>query len=118
MKFLRTLCLIVAAMGSPAAMAHAVIKQSVPAHGARLAVAPTEVTITFNEKVEKMFTSATLKTAAGATIATGKAMIDPANPAMLRLPLPALQPGAYVVKWNAVGRDGHRRTGDIGFSVN
>ena len=118
MTSLRALCLLVAALCSPAAMAHAVIKQSVPAHGARLAVAPKEVTITFNEKVEKMFTSATLTTAAGATVATAKATLDPANPAMLRLPLPVLQSGAYVVKWVAVGRDGHRRTGDIGFTVN
>lgn len=117
MKALRTLTLLAAALCSSAAMAHAVIKQSTPANGARLTVAPKEVTITFNEKVEKMFTSAVLKTAAGATIATDKATIDPANPAMVRLALPALQSGAYVVKWTAVGQDGHRRTGDIGFTV-
>lgn len=117
MKTLRTLCMVAAAAFSSAAMAHAVIKQSVPAQGAKLAVAPKEVVITFNEKVEKMFSSATLKTAGGATIATAKAAIDPANPAILRLPLPALQPGAYVVKWTAVGHDGHRRTGDLGFTI-
>jgi methionine-rich copper-binding protein CopC len=117
MKALRTLVLLAAAVVSSGATAHAVIKQSTPANGAKLAVAPKEVTITFNEKVEKMFTGATLKTAAGATIATDKASIDPANPATLRLALPALQSGAYVVKWTAVGHDGHRRTGDIGFTV-
>lgn len=117
MKALRALILAAAAACSSAAMAHAVIKQSTPANGARLAVAPKEVTITFNEKVEKMFTSAVLKTAAGATVATGKATVDPANPAVVRLALPALQAGAYVVKWTAVGHDGHRRTGDIGFTV-
>lgn len=117
MKTLRILCLVAAALCSSAAMAHAVVKQSVPAPGATLAVAPKEVVVTFNEKVEKMFTNATLATGAGATIATTKAAIDPANPAILRLPLPALKPGAYVVKWTAVGNDGHRRTGDIGFTV-
>lgn len=117
MKALRSLVLVAAGLFSSAAMAHAVIKQSVPAQGAKLAVAPKEVVITFNEKVEKMFTSATLKTAAGATIATEKAAIDPVNPAVLRLALPALQSGAYVVKWTAVGHDGHRRTGDIGFTI-
>lgn len=117
MKTLRALCLVAAAVFSSAAMAHAAIKQSVPAQGARLAVAPKEVVITFNEKVEKMFTSATLKTAAGATVATARATLDPADPAILRLPLPALQPGAYVVKWTAVGHDGHRRTGDLGFTI-
>ena len=117
MKALRTLVLLAAALCSSAAMAHAVIKQSVPANGAKLAVAPKEVTITFNEKVEKMFTSAVLTTAAGATVATDKATVDSANPAMVRLALPALPSGAYVVKWTAVGHDGHRRSGDIGFTV-
>lgn len=117
MKPIRALCLLAAALCSSAAMAHAVVKQSVPAPGARLAAAPKEVVITFNEKVEKMFTSATLNTAAGAKVATPKATLNPANPAILRLALPALQPGAYVVKWTAVGHDGHRRTGDIGFTI-
>jgi methionine-rich copper-binding protein CopC len=118
MNALRALCLALAALCSSAAVAHAVVKQSVPAHGAKLAVAPKEVAITFNEKVEKMFSTASLSDAAGATVATAKARIDPVNPAILRLPLPALQPGTYVVKWTAVGHDGHRRSGDIGFTVN
>ncbi|MES2900343.1 MAG: copper homeostasis periplasmic binding protein CopC [Pseudomonadota bacterium] len=99
------------------AMAHAVIKTSVPAQGAVLAAAPKEVTISFNEKVEAMFTSASVKNAAGATVSTHKAAIDPADPTMLRLPLPALSAGQYTVKWHAVGSDGHRRNGEIRFSV-
>lgn len=117
MKALRAGCALLAALCSSAAMAHAMVKQSVPADGATLAVAPTQVTITFNEKVEKMFTSATLSSASGAVIATGKAALDPANPAVLRLALPALQPGAYAVKWSAVGHDGHRRSGQIAFTI-
>ena len=117
MKILRTLLLGAACSSSPA-MAHAVVKHSEPAHGARLAAAPREAVITFNEKVEKMFTTASLKSGAGAAIATAKARVDPADPTTLRLALPALQSGAYVVKWTAVGHDGHRLSGTIGFSVN
>lgn len=117
MKALRTLILLAAAACSSVAMAHAVVKQSVPAQGAKLAAAPKEVAITFNEKVEQMFTSATLKNGAGAAIATAKATVDAANPAILHLPLPALPAGAYVVTWTAVGHDGHRQSGHIGFSV-
>ncbi|UUZ48332.1 copper resistance protein CopC [Massilia sp. B-10] len=40
------------------------VKQSVPAKGAVLAAAPKEIVITFNEKVEKLFSTATLKTGA------------------------------------------------------
>jgi len=117
MNLLRSLILVAAAAFSSAAMAHAVVKQSVPAQGAKLAVAPKEVAITFNEKVEKMFTSAVLKTGAGAAIETAKATVDAANPAILHLPLPPLKAGAYVVTWTAVGHDGHRQSGHIAFSV-
>lgn len=102
---------------STLASAHALVTSSNPAQGASLDAAPREVTITFNEKVEKLFSSATLATAAGATLSTGKALPDPNNPAVLRLPVPVLGTGKYVVKWTAVGNDGHRRSGDIRFSV-
>ena len=117
MRILRTL-LLAATCFSSSAMAHAVVKHSEPAQGARLAAAPKEAVITFNEKVEKMFTTATLKTGAGAAIASAKASVDPADPTTLRLPLPALKSGAYVVTWVAVGHDGHRLSGTIGFAVN
>ncbi len=105
-----------AALLTGPAQGHAVIKQSVPANGAVVA-APREVTITFNEKLEKLFTSATLHHAGGAVVTTPKATLDPANPSVLRLAAPALKPGRYVVKWTAVGRDGHRLAGKIDFTV-
>jgi methionine-rich copper-binding protein CopC len=106
-----------ALLASVPALAHAVVKQSLPAKGAVLDAAPKEIVITFNEKVEKLFSTATLTSAAGVTVPTDKAKVDPANPAMLRLPVPALASGTYVVHWTAVGHDGHRLGGDIGFSV-
>jgi methionine-rich copper-binding protein CopC len=118
MKALPAICLFAAALASSAAMAHAVVRQSSPAHGARLREAPKEVVIVFNESVEKMFTNATLRNQIGATVPTMKATIDPDNPAKLHLAMPPLAPGAYVVRWTAVGQDGHRRTGDVGFTIN
>jgi copper resistance protein C len=106
-----------ALLASVPAAAHAVVTQSVPAKGAVLAVAPQEIVITFNEKVEKLFSTASLKTAAGVAVPTDKAKVDPADPAVLRLALPVLASGKYVVHWTAVGHDGHRLAGDIGFSV-
>jgi len=104
-------------LAASAAMAHADIKQSVPAQGAVLKAPIQEVSITFNEKVEAMFTSATLSTDIGVAVQTGKAALDPANPTILRMAVPVLASGKYVIKWNAVGHDGHRRTGMIRFSV-
>lgn len=109
--------LAMALLQAPAALAHAMLKQSVPANGAVLAVAPREVTITFNERLEKLFSSASLRDAAGNAVGSAKAMLDSANPAVLRLAVPALKPGRYAVTWTAVGHDGHRQGGENRFSV-
>jgi methionine-rich copper-binding protein CopC len=115
---LRGFVLILSAMCSAGALAHAAVLQSIPNQGAHLSTPPREVNIIFNEKVEKLFTTAVLTDASGAAVATDKSQLDAANPALLRLALPVLKPGAYVVAWTAVGRDGHRRKGRINFSVN
>ena len=117
MKTFSAIAMLAGALCSNAAMAHIVVKQSVPNQGARLTASPPEANIVFSEKVEKMFSSATLNTGAGAAVPGAKSSIDAANGALLRMPLPSLKPGAYVIKWTAVGRDGHRRSGDIRFSV-
>jgi len=99
------------------AFAHAVVKRSVPANGAVLDAAPAQVEITFNENVEKLFSTVTLKSAEGKPVPAAKASVDPANPTVLRLPVPVLASGKYVAHWTAVGHDGHRLSGDIRFSI-
>lgn len=109
--------LLAAMLASPAAFGHAVLKTSAPPAGATVRQSLNEVALTFNEKVEEAFSSVTVAGPGGASVATPKAKADPANPAMLHLPLPALAPGAYVVKWAVAGKDGHRRTGEFTFQV-
>jgi methionine-rich copper-binding protein CopC len=106
-----------AALTSPFAAAHALVKSSIPAAGSTVQVAPKAISITFNEKVEGAFSSVTVKDAAGKAVATGKAQVDTGNPATLLLDVPALASGVYRVQWTAVGNDGHRRTGDFQFTV-
>ena len=117
MQFKHLGAAVLMALCSAGAMAHAIVTKSSPAQGAEVAAMPREVSITFNEKVEKLFSTAILADGSGKTISTPKAQIDPANPAMLRLAVPVLASGKYLVKWTAVGGDGHRRTGDIRFTV-
>lgn len=50
-------------------------------------------------------------------MSAGKAQVDAGNPLLMKLELPALASGAYSVRWVAVGPDGHRRTGQFGFTV-
>lgn len=105
------------ALFSSSAFAHAVLKSTVPQADAKLAKAPAELALTFNERLEGAFSGIQLTDGAGTPVKTGKAEVDPANPARLKLGLPDLAPGTYTVNWSAVGSDGHRRKGTYRFTV-
>ena len=109
--------LLAATLAAPFALAHASLKQSTPEAGASLPVAPQEIVLTFNEKVEVAFSTITLSDGEGKAIGANKAKLDAANPAVLRLAVPALHAGAYTVAWAVAGHDGHRRKGDFKFTV-
>ena len=109
--------LLAATLAAPFALAHASLKQSTPEAGASLTVAPQEIVLAFNEKVEGAFSTITLSDGEGKAIGANKAKLDAANPAVLRLAVPALHAGAYTVAWAVAGHDGHRRKGDFKFTV-
>jgi methionine-rich copper-binding protein CopC len=111
-------CIFTAAtLTAPLAAAHVAVKQTIPAADAMLAAAPPEILLTFTEKIEPAFSSVTLKDARGVAVGAVKSRIDASDPATLRLVAPVLAPGMYGVQWIAVGRDGHRRSGDFKFTV-
>lgn len=101
---------------APLVFAHATVKESIPAAGATLDKAPAQVVLTFNEKVEPAFSSIDVKDFSGKAVG-GKAFVDPVDPVLLKMDLPALSAGAYQVSWVAVGPDGHRRKGSYSFTV-
>jgi methionine-rich copper-binding protein CopC len=111
------LVLATTAFFSQVAAAHASLKSSSPAAGAKVEVAPKEVALTFNEKVEEAFSAVTVKDAAGKDVATAKAKVDAADGMTLHMEVPTLSSGAYSVQWVAVSHDGHRRTGNFKFTV-
>lgn len=115
--FIITASTAAAIVASPFAAAHASLKTSNPEAGATLAAAPKEIVLTFNEKVEETFSTITLSDGEGKPVATDKATVDGANPAILRLNAPALTAGSYTVTWAVAGHDGHRRKGDFKFTV-
>lgn len=106
-----------AALTSPFAMAHANLQTSSPEAGAMLAIAPREITLTFNEKIEEAFSKVTLADEQGKEVSTEKVAVDAANPAVLHLPVTGLRAGTYTVNWAVAGRDGHRCKGNFQFSV-
>ncbi|KQX01370.1 copper resistance protein CopC [Massilia sp. Root418] len=106
-----------ATLASPIASAHATLKSSTPEAGAVLEAPPKEVALTFNEKVEQAFSSIAVADSQGRAVSAGPAQVDAANPAILRLAVPALVAGTYTVTWAVAGRDGHRRKGEFKFTV-
>ncbi len=89
------LALASTAFFSQIAAAHASLKSSSPAAGTTVEVAPKEISLTFNEKVEEAFSAMTVKDASGKEVATAKAKVDATDGVTLHLEVPALPSGEY-----------------------
>ena len=111
------LALSISALVTPIVFAHAAIQASLPAADAILEATPKEIVLTFNEDVEPLFSSVTLKNSTGNDIELGKLSKDATNARILRISVPSLKSGTYKVLWIAVGHDGHRRKGEFTFMV-
>jgi copper resistance protein C len=106
-----------ATLVSGAAVAHAFLDHALPAVGATVAQAPTEVTLWFTQALEPAFTGCVVTNAAGQRVDTGRVTIDAKDPQELHVPLTALPPGDYKVSWHALSVDTHRTVGDFNFTV-
>ena len=106
------------------ARAHARLERSTPAPGAVLATPPATVELWFNELLDDEFGDVVVfrarpdgAPADDANLATGKPHLDDADRTHLTTPLGALPPGAYVIQWKVLSRDGHSARGRILFRV-
>lgn len=107
-----------AVLFAPAAWAHAMLDHAVPAVGGTAQGSPGELQIAFTQNIVASFSGAELKTADGAAIPIGKAIVDPASPNVLRAPIgQKLKPGLYIVTWHVVSVDSHRSSGSYKFTV-
>jgi len=100
-----------------AAFAHAHLDHSAPKAGTAVSPAPKEVVIWFTEALEPKFSTVEVRDAKGTEVQSGKAVLDPANHAELRVPLKSLPPGTYKVIWRVLSVDTHRTQGDFTFTV-
>jgi methionine-rich copper-binding protein CopC len=101
----------------PAACAHAFLDHASPRVGSTIAVAPTEVTLWFTERLEPAFCSARVEDSAGRPVEAGKATVNDAQPDRLVLSLRPLPPGRYRVVWRVLSVDTHVTEGDYTFSI-
>jgi hypothetical protein len=111
------LCAALLAQDPGVAAAHAIILESEPAAGAKLAEPPARIYLRFNSKIEKRLSHVTLAAADGRLVPVivktdGSEKLD-----RIVLPLGALRPGAYVVRYKVLAADGHITEGAMRFTV-
>lgn len=98
------------------ASAHSNIVSAVPADGAEGA-APSAIEVTFNEKVNLVFSSLTLVGPDGAEIALGQLTPISDGNGMVAPVITELSSGTYTVNWTLLSPDGHKLEGSYDFTV-
>jgi methionine-rich copper-binding protein CopC len=114
-KLIATAILCLAAAGT--AFAHAHLDHASPPVGSTVAQSPKEIVLTFSSELEPAFSSIEVISEKGVAMQAGKANVDSANRAQLRVPLKTLAPGTYRVTWSVLSVDTHRTTGNFTFHV-
>jgi methionine-rich copper-binding protein CopC len=97
--------------------AHAKLARSEPAAASTLRSGPAEVRLWFTESLEAAFSSAHLLDGERRRVDGAAGGVDGANPALLRMALPALGVGRYTVVYRVVSIDSHVTEGELTFSI-
>ena len=101
-----------------AAGAHAVLVESSPKQDAVLKTAPKEALLRFDARIEKKVTRVQLLDGEGHAVKLPAMPEDKdAPPDRIRIPLPALEPGAYRLVYRVLAADGHTTPGLLRFRI-
>jgi len=98
------------------AHAHAFPSAEDPKVGSTLQTPPSRVVITFDSPIESLFAKLAVVGPSGDDVTAGAPAVD-ANTRQLSVPLRALKPGEYTVRWSVVAEDSHRTEGSYTFDV-
>jgi len=116
---IRRLMLLAAAISIAAAVrvgAHAFLEHANPAVGSTVEVPPAALDLEFSEAIEPAFSSIEVVDLARGAKIEARPLEHP-QPRSLSLPVPALQPGEYEVRWKVVSVDTHATEGTFKFRV-
>ena len=100
-----------------AALGHAGLLSSSPPDGATLDAPPPEVVLTFDEELVPDDSSFSVTDPGGVEVGAGGVDLTVADRNVMRGPMHASEPGAYLVAWTARAADGDETTGSLSFSV-
>ena len=112
----RTVLLVLAALalGTAAASAHAHLSRAEPRVDSTVASAPKQITLSFTESLESVFSTIEVTDTAGTRMDEGTPRI---SGKVMSIGLKELQPGAYKVHWQALSVDTHKTEGTFMFRV-
>ncbi len=110
------LAAMLAVAASPAAFAHAHLRDAMPAANSTVA-APNEVACSFTEALEPRFSALEVQDAAGHRVNSGAMHLDPKDAKRMIVGVRGLGPGVYTVIWHATSIDTHKTEGRFTFTV-
>jgi copper resistance protein C len=113
----RGLVIAAALVTAAAAYAHAHLDRASPAAGATLAVAPTEVTLHFTQRLEPKFSTIVVRDAGGKQVDKGDSRLSGEDLTVLKVSLQPLGSGSYKVEWRVISVDTHTTKGEYTFRV-
>ncbi|WP_435953194.1 CopC domain-containing protein YobA [Dryocola sp. BD626] len=117
-RILTAAAFIAAIFVSPAALAHAHLKNQYPAADAAVTAAPQALTLDFSEGIEPNFSGVIITGPQEAAVKTGAVKRNEKDNKQLIVPVEeSLKPGEYLVDWHVVSVDGHKTKGTYRFSV-
>jgi methionine-rich copper-binding protein CopC len=102
-------------IASPAA-AHSLLLESSPAAESTITTRPPQLTLRFNNRIEKRLSRISLLDERGRPQALTIAVAD-GDADRLTATVPPLEPGAYRVEWHVLSTDGHVVSGSFGFRL-
>ncbi len=114
---LAAMVLLLAALLTPPARAHAKLLASEPKAEAVLVAAPAAIHLQFNDQAELQFSKVKLLDAKDASIEALALASDRTDPKTLVATMPPLAAGVYRVLWSIVTRDGHKVKGEYAFTI-
>ena len=83
-----------------------------------MSTAPSEVTLRFNEKLERAFSSVVVRDAAGKQVDKGDGAVDKGDRTLMRVQLQQpVAPGVHKVEWKVMSADTHKVDGNFTFKV-
>jgi copper resistance protein C len=112
--YIAIVSLLLAALGNGAAHAHAFLDHASPLVGSTVRAAPSEVSLSFTQKLEPAFSAVEVTDAKGARVDQGKPQVSGST---MRVGLKSLSPGTYRVRWHVLSVDTHKTEGSFSFQV-